>query len=110
MKQIFLLFIIFDVTIKTHTGIASFYSDKFNGRKTANGEIYKKNKMTGASNIFKFGDTVLVTNLSNNKSVKVRINDRIGHSGRIIDLSRIAADSLDFINKGTTKVKVELIK
>lgn len=109
MKLLLLLFFIFDFGTKTHTGIASYYSNKFNGRKTASGEIYNKNKMTAASNLFDFGDSVLVTNLSNNKSVVVKINDRIGRGGRVIDLSYIAADSLGFIKKGTTKVVVKLL-
>ena len=65
--------------------------------------------MTAASNYFDLGDSVKVKNLSNNKEVIVVINDRMGNKSRIIDLSKMAADSLDFIRQGTTKVKVELL-
>lgn len=94
-----------------YEGIASYYSDKFNGRKTASGEIFSQDKYTAACNVLPLGTYVLVTNLSNGKCVKVKINDRIGlHAKRIIDLSKIAASELSFLNKGLTKVKVEVVK
>lgn len=91
------------------TGIASYYSDKFEGRRTANGEIFSNKNLTAASNFFEFGDSVEVKNLSNNKIVKVKINDRMGNNGRVIDLSKAAAQQLDFVEKGITKVKVTKI-
>lgn len=94
----------------TETGYASFYADKFEGRLTASGEKYYHAKSTAAHKTLKFGTVVKVTNLSNNKTTAVRINDRGPHvKGRIIDLSKSAAEKLGFINKGLTKVKIEVI-
>ncbi len=89
------------------TGQASYYADKFNGRKTANGEIFDQDKLTAAHKTLPFGTIVKVTNLTNNKTVIVRINDRgpfVG--GRIIDLSFAAAKKIDLINAGVVKVTV----
>ncbi len=92
------------------TGIASFYADKFEGRQTANGEIYYHVKRTAAHRTLPFGSVVKVTNVENNKYVVVRINDRGPFvDNRIIDLSKSAANELDFIEKGLAKVRVELI-
>lgn len=94
----------------TQTGYASFYADKFEGRLTASGEKYYHEKSTAAHKTLKFGTVIKVTNLSNNKTTAVRINDRGPHvKGRIIDLSKSAAEKLDFINKGLTRVKIEVI-
>ncbi len=94
-------------------GKASFYSANLNGTKTATGEIFDNNKMTAASNSFKMNTWVLVTNLSNDKTVIVRINDRMhpkmAKKGRIIDLSHAAAKKLNFLIKGITKVSIEPI-
>ncbi|MDP3667363.1 MAG: septal ring lytic transglycosylase RlpA family protein [Sediminibacterium sp.] len=94
-------------------GIASFYSSNLDGSKTATGEIYRNSKMSAASNNFKLNTWVRVTNLKNNKSIILRINDRMHKRmqlrGRVIDLSRIAANRLDFIKKGLTNVKVEVV-
>jgi rare lipoprotein A len=91
-------------------GVASFYADKFEGRQTANGEIYYHAKKTAAHNSLPFGSIVKVTNLENNKVAVVRINDRGPFVGnRIIDLSKSVARDLDFVNKGITKVRIELI-
>lgn len=90
------------------TGHASYYANKFEGRKTASGEIFSNKKMTAAHLTLPFGTIVKVTNLKNNKSVIVRINDRGPYiKGRIIDLSKVAADSLDMVHAGWVKVKVE---
>lgn len=92
------------------TGYASFYADKFEGRQTANGEIYYHAKKTAAHRTLPFGSIVKVTNLENNKYVVVRINDRGPYvDNRLIDLSKSAAKELGFIEKGLAKVKVELI-
>src|SRR6185436_733834 len=83
----------------------------FNGRKTANGEIFSNQNLTAAHKTLPFGTFVKVTNLKNNRSVIVRINDRGPYvKGRIIDLTKAAADSLDFIHSGWTTVKVEEVK
>lgn len=95
----------------TETGLASFYSDAFEGKKTASGEIYKSSKMTAAHRNLPFGTRVKVTNLSNNKSVTVTVNDRGPFvKDRILDLSKAAAVKLDYIDQGVTKVKIEPIK
>lgn len=94
-------------------GIASYYSSKFEGRKTATGTIFRNAGMTGASNHFKLNTLVLVTNLRNNKSVIVLITDRMHprmkKKGRVIDLTRNAAKQLDFIQRGLVKVSVQPI-
>jgi len=91
-------------------GTASFYSNSFNGKKTANGEIYSHKKMTAACNVLPLGTWIKVTNLRNGKSVVVKTNDRL-HSKmkRVIDLSREAADKLDYVKSGLTRVRVEVI-
>ena len=95
----------------TETGLASFYSDAFEGKQTASGEIYKSSKMTAAHRTLPFGTEVKVTNLSNNKSVTVSVNDRGPFvKNRIIDLSKAAAVKLDYVDQGVTKVKIEPIK
>lgn len=94
-------------------GIASFYSKNLDGTKTATGEVFKNSKFTGASNQLKLNTWVRVTNLSNGKTVIVRINDRMhprmAKKGRVIDLSRAAAAELDFMKKGLTKVQLEIV-
>ena len=88
--------------------MASFYSESYNGRKTANGEIYKSSKYTAAHKTLPFGTKVKVTNLSNNKSVKVVINDRGPFiAGRIIDLTLAAAKKIEMVNAGVVKVKIK---
>ncbi len=95
---------------KAEEGLASFYADKFIGRKTANGEIYHHAKKTAAHPKLPFGTIVKVTNLENQKQVVVRINDRGPFKkGRVIDLSKSAAEQLGFVNKGLVKVRVEVV-
>jgi rare lipoprotein A len=89
-------------------GIASFYADKFHGRKMANGETYDRNKLTAAANRIPLGTWVKVSNLSNKKIVIVQITDRMHPKNkRLIDMSRAAAIKLGFIKKGLTRVSVE---
>lgn len=91
-------------------GIASFYAHKFNGRKTANGNTYNSLKFTAACNQLPLGTWVKVTNIKNEKSVIVYINDRLHpKNNRLIDLSKAAAEKLKFISSGVTKVKVEVL-
>lgn len=95
---------------QTQTGKASFYADKFEGSPTASGEKYKHSKLTAAHKSLPFGTKVKVTNLANNESVEVVINDRGPYvDGRIIDLSKSAAEKLGFINQGIAEVRVEVI-
>ena len=95
------------------TGIASFYSANLDGTQTATGEIFRNSKFTAASNHLKLNTWVRVTNLKNNKTVIVRINDRMHprmkKKGRVVDLSRVAARQLDFMKSGLTRVKVEVV-
>jgi rare lipoprotein A len=91
------------------TGIASFYHNRFEGRKTATGEVFDNDNFTAASNHFKLGTYVKVTNVSNGKIVYVKVNDRMGHQGRMIDLAEVAAEELKFVRRGTTKVKIESV-
>lgn len=94
---------------KMKTGTASFYHNKFEGRKTATGEVFDNDKYTAASNHFKLGTYVKVTNQSNGKIVYVKVNDRMGHPGRMIDLAEVAAHDLKFVRKGLAKVKIESV-
>lgn len=95
----------------TEEGKASYYGRKFNGRKMANGEPYKMNKLTAAHKTLPFGTKVKVTNLQTRKTVKVHITDRGPFvKGRIIDLSEAAAKKLNFIDEGVVPVKVKVIR
>ncbi len=94
----------------SETGVASWYGPKFHGKQTASGERYDQYKMTAAHKTLPLGTTVRVTNLENNRSVVVRVNDRGPFvDDRIIDLSRAAASHLDMIGNGTARVRVESI-
>ncbi|MGF2414351.1 septal ring lytic transglycosylase RlpA family protein [Ferruginibacter sp.] len=91
-------------------GMASFYSNKFNGRKTSSGEIFSQNKFTCACNVLPLGTWVRVTNLRNGRSVVVKTNDRLHpRMKRIVDLSRVAAVKLGYVSSGLTRVKVEVL-
>jgi len=97
--------------LETQTGIASFYASEFQGKKTSSGEIYNMNDLTAAHPDYPFNTIVVVTNLKNNKSVQVRINDRMPNfKNRIIDLSLKAAEKIDMIRDGIQEVKVEVLK
>jgi rare lipoprotein A len=96
---------------QTEEGIANFYSDKFQGRKTASGAVYDKNKLTAAHKTLPYGTKVRVTNLENGKSVVVTINDRMRSANPVvIDVTRRAAQDLGFAKAGKAKVKVEAEK
>jgi rare lipoprotein A len=94
----------------SQTGLASYYADKFDGRTTANGEIFSQNKFTAAHKTLPFGTKLKVTNIKNGKSVVVTVNDRGPYAdGRIIDLSKAAAAELGMLNSGVAEVKIETI-
>lgn len=101
-------------TGKVVLGIASYYSGRFEGIKTASGERFSNKAYTGASNSLKLGTWVKVTNVQNGKWVVVKINDRMHprmkKKGRVIDLTRAAAQKLQFLNKGLAKVKLEVVE
>jgi rare lipoprotein A len=95
---------------KLQTGKASWYGPKFDGMTTASGDVYAQTELTAAHASLPFGSRVKVTNLTNGKSVEVQITDRGPQvKNRIIDLSHAAAKALEMKEKGTTKVRVELL-
>jgi rare lipoprotein A len=97
--------------VKVQYGTASYYSNKFQGRETANGELYDKDKMTCAHNSLPLGTWIKVTNLRNHQSVIVRITDRLHYKNkRLVDLSRAAAAKLGYLKRGLTRVKVEVLE
>jgi rare lipoprotein A len=92
-------------------GLASWYGGVFNGRKTANGEKFDSNKLTACQPNLPFGSIVRVINRSNKRSVVVRINDRgdLVDEGRVIDLSKAAAEKLAMTGAGLAKVDIEVL-
>jgi rare lipoprotein A len=91
-------------------GLASVYSDKLNGHKTASGQVFHQADLTGAHPSLPFGTKVKVTNKNNNKSVEVRINDRgPTQAGRVIDLSSAAAAKIGMKKNGTAPVTLEVV-
>lgn len=100
-----------DIKGFSETGYASWYGKKFHGRKTSNGEIYDMYAMTAAHKTLPIPTYVRVTNLSNDRAVVVRVNDRGPfHGDRIIDLSYSAAKKLGFHHLGTAKVRVDIVE
>lgn len=92
-------------------GISSWYGDDFHGKKTANGDTYDKNSLTAAHNTLPLPSMVRVTNLENNKTLILMVNDRGPFAkGRVIDVSERAAEILGFRNKGISKVRVQFLK
>jgi rare lipoprotein A len=92
-------------------GKASYYGDKFHGRRTANGEVYNQFELTAAHKTFPFNTICRVTNLANGKRVTVRINDRGPFiRGRILDLSYQASKVVDGVRAGVIDVKIEILK
>jgi rare lipoprotein A len=97
--------------LESNIEIASYYSDDFHGKRTANGEIYNMYDYTAAHISYPFNTIVRVTNLSNDRTVVVRINDRKPDTNnRAIDLSLKAAHELRMISSGITKVKIEVLE
>ena len=114
-----LLLLFFSACVRTkyfpegniQTGLASWYGEDFHGKLTSNREIYNMNDMTAAHKTLPFGTRVIVTNLNNNKSVTVRINDRGPFiEGRDIDLSYAAAKVLEMVEPGVVPVTIEVLK
>ena len=91
-------------------GTASYYAFKFEGRRTAAGEVFEHKKMTAACNALPLGTWIKVTNLINGQSVIVKTNDRLAKkTSRLVDLTMAATKRLGFKNAGLTRVKVEVI-
>jgi rare lipoprotein A len=94
----------------TEEGVASWYGDPFNGRRTSNGEIYDMHQFTAAHRTLPFGAIVRVTNLRNGKQTQVRITDRGPFvANRVIDLSLSAAQAIDMVGTGTAPVRIEIL-
>ena len=120
MKRVFLVIIMMISTLGIYsfksyatdakTSFASFYHDKFNGRKTASGEIFNNNDLTAANRNLPFGTEVKITNLISGKSVVVRVNDRGPyHSSRAFDISKAAFKSIADARHGTVAIEYEII-
>lgn len=115
MKSLFAFFclyitIVFTSSAQVQQGEASYYKDFFEGRKTASGELFQQTLPTAAHRTLALGTIVKITNKSNGKSTKVRINDRGPYiRNRIIDVSKSVAERLGFINEGITLVEIEVI-
>ncbi len=89
-------------------GKASYYADKFNGRKTASGEVFSNDSLTCAHKSLKFGTVLLVKNIKNKRTIEVRVNDRLGKtSPHLIDLTKHGAKELDFLKQGIASVEIE---
>lgn len=113
LKQCLIIFsiLLFSLSFSQQKGKASFYSDFHHGKRTASGEIFNMNKLTCASNTYKMGTRLKVTNLGNGKSVVVKVNDTggFGKYGRVIDLSKAAFANIANLKKGIISVLVEKI-
>jgi rare lipoprotein A len=95
---------------RSEVGEASYYGDEFEGRKTASGERYRGDGLTAAHRTLPFGTRIRVTDLSNGRSVEVTVNDRGPHKkGRVVDLSRRAAEQLRMVGRGVAQVRVEVV-
>ena len=89
-------------------GLASWYHDKFHGRKTANGDVFSQQKMTCASNKYPLGTWLRITNMKNGRSILVRVNDRMSpRVNRTVDLSKIAAQKIGIEKTGVGRVTIE---
>lgn len=94
----------------TEEGVASWYGEPFNGRRTSDGEVYDMHEMTAAHRTLPFNAIVRVTNLGNGKQVNVRINDRGPFvANRVIDLSYRAAEAIGMVGPGTAEVRLDVV-
>jgi len=95
----------------SQTGLGSYYANKFAGRATASGSIYRPGEMTAAHNTLPFGTLIRVTNTRNGRSVEVTVTDRGPHTkGYIVDVSRRAAVQLDIIEAGVVPVQLTVVR
>jgi len=116
IKYLGVIFVLFCIgcslaTAEQQTGTAAYYHDKFHGRPTASGELYNKNALTAAHRKFPLGTRLAVTNLNNDRTVVLRVNDRgpWGNDRRILDVSRRAAQELGFIRDGLARVEIRVV-
>lgn len=101
----------FSENTRTKTSTASYYHDKFNGKRTASGEIFSNKELTAANKTLPFGTKVKITNLNTNRSVVVRINDRGPFTkNRAFDLSKAAFREIGDIRKGTIPIEYEILE
>ncbi|MEO6462411.1 MAG: septal ring lytic transglycosylase RlpA family protein [Candidatus Eisenbacteria bacterium] len=92
------------------SGVASYYGSKFEGRRTANGERYRGGEFSAAHKSLPFGTRIRVTHLRSGRTVECRVNDRGPFKkGRIVDLSRRAAEALGIVSDGLAKVRLEVL-
>ena len=107
MKYLAYLILLVSSIVSAQT--ASWYGPGFNGKRTANGEVFNQNALTAASNSHRMGTNLLVTNVTNGKSVKVKVNDTGGFRkyGRTLDLSKGAFSKIASTNQGIIKVKIQ---
>lgn len=92
------------------TGTASYYANKFEGRKTSSGQLFRQDSLTCAHKTLPFGTKIEVRNLSNDSLVLVTVNDRLPKSStRVVDLTMRAARQLNFVKKGLTKVEIKVV-
>jgi rare lipoprotein A len=101
--------------VAVETGVASYYADSFQGRRTASGAAFDNRTLVAAHPSLPIGSIVRITNLQNKRTVVVQIIDRgpadnVRAGGVIIDVSRATAERLDFIRAGRTQVRVEVLK
>jgi len=92
-------------------GVANFYSDRFQGKKTASGQVYDKNALTASHKKHPFGTKVKVTNIESGKDVVVTVTDRMRRKNpAVIDVTRRAADELGFTKAGKARVKLDVVQ
>lgn len=97
-------------SIVVYYGVASYYADKFTGRQTATGASYSHSGMTAACNVLPLGTRIKVTNLRNQRSLILVVNDRLHHkNNRLVDLTKSAAEKLGYTKHGLARVKVEVL-
>ena len=106
-----LTMMLFSLAYSQQSGTASFYHDKYHGRKAADGSVFSQYALTCASNVYKLGSTLRVTNTENGKSVIVKVTDTGAFKmPRIVDLSKAAFSQIASLKKGLTKVLVEEVE
>lgn len=111
MRIFFLALYITALAGAQENGTAVYYADHFQGKPVASGEKYDKNEYTAAHRSLPFGTTLRVTNVSNGKSVSVRVNDRMSkNSKRLVDLSRVAAEEIGLVQAGRATVRISVLK
>lgn len=97
-------------SVRTQSGVASWYGERFQGSTTASGELFDMNRLTAAHPTLPLGSKIILTNLKNHRSVVVRVNDRGPLvAGRLVDVSKAAARRLGFLTAGIAKVRLRTL-